>query len=476
MQRALRPSQVSASPCFGVSEKFPTNGDPKGDLDGSACALRFCLANVREWLVAGPNTSRKWTFARQGQGQGCSGFRVGIVSAKTPSEDFNLWSIAIPAFGPSLLFGVGEGAILPVIPLSARDMGSSLSVAALMVALIGIGSLLTNIPASMITAKFGERRGMIGASTLSLIAMLICVMAHDLWLFGIGVFLIGAASAVFSLARQSYLTEAVPPLMRARAMSTLGGMGRIGLFVGPFIGALLIHLMGLAGAFWVAAVAVAAAGALAWGLPDLVAKPGSPPKGPAPSLVSLMRQHRKVFLTVGIGVLLISAVRASRQVVVPLWAENIGLNPATTSIIYGLSGAIDMLVFYPAGKVMDKKGRVAVAAPSMLLMGIALLLMPLTHGAGGLLLAALLVGFGNGIGSGIIMTLGADYSPHVGRPQFLGIWRFISDVGGSGGPAVLAALTAAISLSFGIVVTGILGLVAAAMIGYSVPRNKPIAK
>ncbi|WP_449373974.1 MFS transporter [Arthrobacter psychrolactophilus] len=88
--------------------------------------------------------------------------------------------------------------------------------------------------------------------------------------FGAGVFLIGVASAVFHLARQSYLTEAVPPFMRARAMSTLGGIGRIGLFAGPFIGALVIHLVGLPGAYWVAALAVAAAGAVAWGLPDLV--------------------------------------------------------------------------------------------------------------------------------------------------------------------------------------------------------------
>ncbi|WP_370800232.1 MFS transporter [Arthrobacter psychrolactophilus] len=393
------------------------------------------------------------------------------MSKTAEPGDFNLWSIAVPAFGPSLLFGIGEGAILPVIPLSARDMGSSLAGAALVVALIGIGSLISNIPASIVTAKFGERIGMLGASALSLIAMLICVFSQELWTFGVGVFLIGVASAVFHLARQSYLTEAVPPFMRARAMSTLGGVGRIGLFAGPFIGALLIHLVGLTGAYWVAALAVAAAGAVAWGLPDLVNADGPAPQGPKITVASLLAGHRKVFLTVGIGVLLVSSVRSSRQVVVPLWADNLGLNPAVTSLIYGLSGAIDMLVFYPAGKVMDKKGRSAVAIPSMVLMGISLLLMPLTTGAVSLLLVALLIGFGNGIGSGLIMTLGADYSPRHGRAQFLGIWRFLADTGGSSGPAILAGLTAAVTLPFGIAATGLLGLGAAAVLGYSLPRN-----
>lgn len=397
------------------------------------------------------------------------------MSKKSNPDDFSLWSIAVPAFGPSLLFGIGEGAILPVIPLSSIAMGSSLAGAALVVSLIGLGSLVSNIPASIVTAKFGERVGMLGAALLSMCAMLICVFAKDLWLFGIGVFLIGAAAAVFNLARQSYLTEAVPPLLRARAMSTLGGVGRIGLFAGPFIGALVIHLTGLSGAYWVAVVAVAAAGAVAWGLPDLVSPDGPTPVGPQPTIASLMATHRKVFLTVGVGVLLVSAVRSSRQAVLPLWAENLGLNPATTSLIYGLSGAIDMLVFYPAGKVMDKKGRLAVAVPSMVLMGVALLLMPLTTGVLTLMLVGLLIGFGNGIGSGLIMTLGADYSPRHGRAKFLGVWRFMADSGGSSGPAILAGLTAVVSLAFGIAATGLLGLAAAAVLWYSVPRNKTIA-
>jgi len=265
----------------------------------------------------------------------------------------------------------------------------------------------------------------------------------------------------------------VPPIMRARAMSTLGGVGRIGLFAGPFIGALAIHLMGLDGSYWVAIVAVAAAGAVALSLPDLAAAPGTAPAGPAPTVRSIMRSHRSVFLTVGIGILLVSAVRASRQVVVPLWADNLGLNPAVTSLIYGLSGAIDMLVFYPAGKVMDHKGRIWVAVPSMVLMGAALLLMPFTTGAVSLLLVALLIGFGNGIGSGLIMTLGADYSPRHGRAQFLGIWRFFADLGGSSGPAILSGITAVASLSIGIGATGLLGLAAAGVLWYWVPRTDP---
>lgn len=394
------------------------------------------------------------------------------MSAQNDPGGFNLRKIAVPAFGPSLLFGLGEGAILPVIALSARSLGATVATAALIVTLIGFGSLLSNIPASVITARYGERLAIMTAAGISMVAMLVCVFAPNIWVFAAGIFLVGTASAVFNLARQSYLTEAVPVHFRARALSTLGGVMRIGIFIGPFAGALAIHLLGLSGSYWVGAGAVLLAGAVAWSLPDLVHPAhagGSPP--PAPTVRSIVASHGRLFLTVGIGILLVSAVRASRQAVIPLWAENLGLNATVTSLIYGLSGAIDMLVFYPAGKVMDRKGRTWVAVPSMLLMAIALLLMPLTTGAVSLLLVALLIGFGNGIGSGMIMTLGADYSPSPGRAQFLGIWRFLSDVGSSGGPGLLSGITALATLAAGISATGLLGVAAALMLWYWIPRT-----
>ena len=88
------------------------------------------------------------------------------TTASTP-EPFSLRSIAVSAFGPSLLFGIGEGAILPVVPLTARDLGASVPTAALIVTLIGIGSLVSNIPASLITMHRGERWAIVAAAVWS---------------------------------------------------------------------------------------------------------------------------------------------------------------------------------------------------------------------------------------------------------------------------------------------------------------------
>jgi MFS family permease len=385
---------------------------------------------------------------------------------------FSLKKIAVPAFGPALLYGVANGAILPVIAFSARDLDASVALSSLVVAMLGVGSLVSNVPAAMICSRYGERLAMLLAASFSVAALLLCIFAVHVWMLGMGVFMIGMGASVFSLARQTFLIEAVPLYIRARAMSTLAGSMRIGVFIGPFAGAALIPFVGLTGAYWVAVIAMIASGSIAYVLPDLKFQAGEETAPLVkPTLISVARSHAKVFLTLGLGVAMVGALRASRQVVIPLWADHLGIDPAAASLIYGIAAAADMAVFYPAGKVMDQFGRIWVALPATLLMGFSLLAMPFTSGLAAFVFVSLMIGLGNGIGSGIIMTLGADASPRSGRTEFLGIWRMLADVGNSGGPVLLSAIAALASLAAGIGAIGVLGMVAAVMFWQWIPAH-----
>ena len=399
-----------------------------------------------------------------------------LYSAPMTPAAFSLRQIALTAFGPSLLFGLGEGAILPVIPLTARAMGASVPVTALLVGLIGIGSLLSNMPASLITMRHGERWTIVAGAIWCAIAMALCGWSGHIGVFAIGTLMIGMSQAVFSLARQSYLTEVVPVEFRARAMSTLGGSMRIGMFIGPFVAAAAIHFYGLAGAYGVGMVALLASGALAARMPDLTAhatgehRDVTSAKPKTATILSTLRSNRHVFVTLGLGMLLVSAVRTTRQTVIPLWADHLALEASVISVIYGLASGVEMLLFYPAGKVMDQMGRRWVVVPSLVIMGAGLLSLPHTHNAQTLLLVAMAIAFGNGIGSGMMMTLGADHSPRHGRAHFLGLWRLMADVGASCGPVLLSLLAATLTLGAGIAATGVMAFVAAGHLAYWIPR------
>ncbi|MCE3378797.1 hypothetical protein LB340_14485, partial [Staphylococcus aureus] len=63
------------------------------------------------------------------------------------------------------------------------------------------------------------------------------------------------AGAVYGIARQNYLTVAIPYRYRARALSTLGGVFRVGWFVGPMAGSWILREASMSWAYGFASIA-----------------------------------------------------------------------------------------------------------------------------------------------------------------------------------------------------------------------------
>jgi len=397
-----------------------------------------------------------------------------VPSPHEPGPRGTLRAIALSAYGPTLLASTGTGAIAPIIAVSGREMGASVGVAALLVAALGLGTLLGDLPSGALAARIGERPALLVAALVEAGGMLVSATARSLAMLFVGVVVIGLAASLFGLARQAYLTEAVPVAMRARALSTLGGVHRIGYFVGPFAGSLVVARWDVAAAYVVGVVASLAAFVLVLVAPDITRRQGL---GPRParqrSVASVLLEHRRVLLTLGVGAMWVSGARTVREALVPLWAESVGLSPSQTALVFGISGAVDMLLFYPSGWLMDRHGRVAAAVPSMLVLGLGMALLPLSTTLVAVTAAATVLGLGNGLGAGLIMTLGADASPVEGRSQFLGGWRLCADVGRAAGPLALSGLSAVMTLGASAVVLGVGAVAGAVWLRIWVPRHDP---
>lgn len=393
---------------------------------------------------------------------------------------FPLRTVVVGVLAPSLLFGIAVGVALPVIPLYATRLGADLAIAGFVAALLPLGKIVADVPAGAMASRIGDRLSMLLAAALGMAAFAGAALSSSLWVLQLSVFALGVSTAVFHLARHAHLTEITPVDRRARALSTLGGMHRLGYFIGPFLGALVIVSSSIRPAFWLASgcLLLTVAVLLAARDPEPRQQTASPaPASSAVGIVALMHDYRRLFLALGTATLLVGAVRGARQTVLPLWGEFQGFDPEVVSLLFGLSGALDMLLFYPAGKVMDRYGRLWIGIPSMLLMGLAMLLLPFADTVGSVAVVAALLGLGNGVGSGIIMTLGADVAPPTQRSSFLGVWRLFQDTGDAAGPLVISAGTALGSLAAGIwliaaVSTGAAGALARWVPTYSVHANR----
>ena len=390
------------------------------------------------------------------------------------TQDFRFRDIWLVAYGPSIVSAIGHGAVLPVLALRARDLGADVSTAAAVVALTGVGMLIFSLPAGALVARVGERRALVAAGFVDAGAMTLAALTDSVLGLAVSVLLSGVCWTLFLIARQGFMIDVVPASHRARAMSFLGGSYRIGVLIGPLIGAGLIRLTDLTSVFWLGAAMSVTASLVAGAMPDVgEEKRAATRAGGHLGVWTVIRQHRRVLATLGSAVVVLGMTRSLRMSLLPLWADHLGLSASTTSLIFAGAAALDVAFMWPGGWLMDTRGRMVVAVPVVLSMALACLLLPLTSDALTLALVMALIACGNGLGSGIVMTLGADAAPEDGRSQFLGAWRLCGDIGNTGGPLLVSAVAVVAPLATACFVVGSLGLAGAGWVGYWTGRVDP---
>ena len=365
---------------------------------------------------------------------------------------------------PNLVITTGQGAMVPVLVYAAKQVHATPAEAVVVVALNSLGTMVFDLPSGRLTARFGERRSAEMAAAMLVAGLAGCMLARSFLVLAAFVALQAGGWALWSLVRLVHLSRVAPPEARGRALSLFGGVIRAGNVIGPFVFVLVATRSDARVGFAVYLVSVVVG--VAWLLAARDRSDHAGEKGRAQRVrpVQILVDHRRSFATAGLGAFAISLLRGSRTAIVPLWAAHIGLDASSAAEIYALSSVVDLALFYPAGVMSDRYGRRAVVLPCIVLLSVGHLLVPLSHEFLTLFLAAFVLGVGNGFGSGIVMTLGADLTPAEGRASFLAVWRLVSDGGTSAGPLVDSAIVALGAIALVGPVVGVLGLAAAVVV------------
>jgi MFS family permease len=362
---------------------------------------------------------------------------------------------------PNLLIATGQGAMIPVLVFAAKHVHASPAVATLVVFVNGFGTMAFDLPAGRIVARLGEQRSSWAAAALLGGGLLGCLYSRDVLELSVFIFIQAAGWAVWNLVRLTHLSRVAPVWARGRALSIFGGVTRAGNVFGPFI---FLAVAGSEDQQHVAVAFLIYLIAVVIGFVWLVL--GRDRHDDAASITNstrirpmkVVRDSKREFATAGVGTLGVSLLRGSRNAIIAVWGSHIGLNAGQVSVIFAFSSLLDLTLFYPSGVVSDRWGRRAVAVPCIGLLSVGHLLIPFSHTYASLFAVALVLGFGNGLGSGIVMTLGADRAPAVGRASFLAVWRMVSDGGTAAGPLVDSIVVGLGAIAFAGPVIGVIGL------------------
>ncbi len=379
-------------------------------------------------------------------------------------------NLALAIYVPTALVAVGDGILVPTLPLFVASFESSIALVGLVLAGEAIGMHLGDVPAGWFADRTSPKTALLVGGAIALVSVLATALANDIATVLVLRVMAGVGIALFNLARHAYLARATSVGGRGRLIALYGGVNRLGGFVGPAAGGAVAALLGLRAPLVLYAVVMLAAVLLV-----AIAIRGVPVASSRPAMQEsrrAMRDALPVLLNAGFGQVLGQAARAGRRVLIPLFgAAVLGLDALAVGLIVSAGALVDMLMFYPAGWLMDRRGRKAAIVPCFLLMGIAVALVPLASGFWTLLGISVLVGLGNGLGSGTMMTLAADLAPPAAAAQFIGWWRLIGDAGMVGGPLVVGLVAQAASLGPAAVAVGLVGVGAAAWFGSRVPET-----
>lgn len=378
-------------------------------------------------------------------------------------------SILLPVLVPSLLFSVGTGAILPVLVLGALELGATPGQATFIVALRGLVSLLLTVPAGQFIDRIGDRAAMVASTTaaVGVFALIVgALMAESgptgLALYTVGLMALAPIENTWGLARQALVAETVSAQDVGRALTLLGGTMRVGRLIGPMITAGLLILLPLWSAFLAAAVsALAAVGVLF--LPGAVNfgkdRAGGRRQANEPRIkVRELDVRWTAVALAGVSVSILAVLRALNPIVVPLVGVDVGLHESTIAVLIAIGAAVEIALIVPGGYVKDRLGRVFTMATCLGIFAGGFALLAFGEAFLSVLVAVVVMGIGNGLGSGVNMTIGADLSPARGRPTFLGVWAIFNNTGSFAGPLLASAVIAAAGLGATAAATAGLGV------------------
>jgi len=381
--------------------------------------------------------------------------------------------VVFAIYVPAALLAFSDGMLVPTLPVFADSFGVSLALVGLVLAAESIGMLLADGPAGYLVSRLRPKTAMLTGVGLVGAAVLGTALAPSLWLVVLTRVLCGAGFSLWSLSRHAYLTNVTHSANRGRTMGLFGGVSRLGGFLGPAVGGAVAFWWGLRAPFLVYACVVLLTLLLIVLLLPPEERPGGGRAGEKRAAArAALRRSAPVLVNAGTAQLMVQMLRAGRRVLVPLYGSQVlGLDVGSVGLIVSVASLIDFSLFYPAGVIMDRFGRKAAIVPSFVLQGLAMALLPLTGGFTTLLLAAALGGFGNGLSTGSMMTLGADLAPREALAEFLALWHIVGDAGFVGGPLLVGFVADAAGLVPAALAVGAVGGGAALWIAARVPET-----
>lgn len=340
---------------------------------------------------------------------------------------------------PSMIMSLGQGMVVPTIPVLAQTFDVSAGLAAQAVTAQLVGRVAMQLPAGAVIDRWGRRPALLVGPALMTAASVLTAVTPVFWLMLVAQFMTGVGGTLWQNAREIAAVDVVRPEQRGRMMSGFMGMGSVGTAIGPVVGGVLTMLWDYRTVFWV----YAAMGVLTLAMSARIRETGVPRRAQRGRGMALGRvsEVEPYFRSTYVVLILNTFVAMMRGALInsmaPLYiAVQLGRSATEVGAVFSVYGLVNVLMIAPTGILSDRMGRKWVVVPSTYLAAIAFLLFPVSDALWQLLGLAVLLGVATGLALGTMATYTYDVIPEHARGRLQALRRIIGESGGIAGPLI----------------------------------------
>jgi MFS family permease len=293
--------------------------------------------------------------------------------------------------GVAFMVALGFGLVAPALPLFAREFGVGKAAAGAVVSAFALMRLAMAPFVGRLVNAFGERLMLATGIGVVAVSSLFAGLSQNYWqllvLRGVG----GIGSIMFSVSAASLLVRVTPDHLRGRAQGVWAGSFLIGMIAGPAVGT--VASLSLRAPFFLYAGTLVVAGLLGLGALRHSTLAARSADRTAPLALSSALRNRAYLATLAAAFAGDFALVGARSAILPQFVtDRLGLGSGWVYAAFLVVSVVSGALLLPIGRIADTRGRRPVIIVGLLIGAVGFVLLPAAPAAGGLLVAATLLG------------------------------------------------------------------------------------
>ncbi len=335
----------------------------------------------------------------------------------------------------------GNGVVSPILSLYAQTFGVASTLVGMLVTIFGIGRLIANLPAGILSQRFGRRPMLFIGPLIVAGSSAFAAMTHDFTMLLVWRLVQGVGSGIYMTASLASIADISPPQHRASNMALYQAALQLGATIGPAAGGFLAQWFGYAAPFWAyMVVGILASLTAVSSFEDTLNKTEA--SKPLPSSVSKRGMMTPSFTAVCIltCVIFFTRVVSLYQLVPQLATETLHLDVGVVGAALTFCALTNFLVLPASAPLIDRFGARAVVGGASAFTVAGLFLLWIAQSQTMFWVSIFVLGIGGGVSYPAISSFTISCLSRERYGAGMGMQRTFGDVGFVFGPVIAGAL------------------------------------